>query len=102
MTKIFVKCYTGYCGSDGHEVIEVDYTVEELSDWESPASIELNEIVHEMARENAQMYGIEDDDEEGIVETDYIQGNWEIFDFEKHGGYLSTEEYNRRNKEING
>lgn len=102
MTEVYIKMSTGYCGMDGHEVIEVDYTVEELSDLNSAAAIELDEMAYEMAQQNASMYGLEVDDEEEGVEIDNIQGNWEIFDFEKHGGYLSTEEYNRRDKEING
>lgn len=102
MTEVYVKMSTGYCGMDGHEVVEVDYTVEELSDLNSTASRELDEMAYEMAQENASMYGLEADDEEEGVEMDNIQGYWEIFDFEKHGGYLSTEEYSRRDKEING
>jgi hypothetical protein len=100
MTEIFVKMSTGYCGSEGHEVIEVEYSKEELSDFSSLASRAVDEMAYEMAQENAQMYGIEDNEDEGM-ETDNIQGNWEIFDFDKHGGYLSVEEYNRRDKEIN-
>lgn len=101
MTEVYVKMSTGYCGMDGHEVVEVDYTVEELSDPNSQASRDLDEMVYEMAQQNASMYSLEADDEEECVEIDNIQGNWEIFDFEKHGGYLSTEEYNRRDKELN-
>lgn len=102
MTEVYVKMSTGYCGMDVHEVVEVDYTVEELSDLNSSASRELDEMAYEMAQENASMYGLEVDDEEEGVEMDNIQVYWEIFDFEKHSGYLSIEEYPRRYKEING
>ena len=56
MTKIFIKMETGYCGSEGYEVIDVDYTEEELADSNSQASRNLDEISWEMAVENYVMY----------------------------------------------
>lgn len=86
MTKIFVRCDTGYCGSESHEVIDVDFTLSELADRCSPESQEVDGIVHQMAEENYQIYGFDEDEE---FEDEQFSGSWEIFDSEKHSAYLS-------------
>lgn len=86
MTKIFVKMETGYCGSEGHEVIDVDYTEEELADRMSLAAQAVDQIAWEMAVENYNMYGFDEDDSE---EEGYnCEGSWEIYNPEEHNGNL--------------
>lgn len=89
MKKIFFTYHTGFCGSDGHEVIEFE---DDVTDEE------LNRFAWEGALGNAETYGIypneampDDYDEEESSSDEYsdnIEGCWEIFDEEKHGGYV--------------
>ena len=91
-TKILVSMSTGFCGSDGHEfyVLTQDYTQGELDG-----------IVWQMAVGNAESYGYypadeydrEDGEEVGNgidseCYTDNIEGSFEIYDSEKHDGYI--------------
>lgn len=93
MRKIYFKYSTGYCGSDGAEVLEFhdDVTDEELDDaaWHGALS-------------NAEMYGIyPESDLEDISDEEYermeeegeldnyshnIEGSWEDYNPEKHDG----------------
>jgi hypothetical protein len=86
MRKIFFKLRTGYCGMDGHDMLEFpdDVTNEQLDDeaWN-------------IACEYAASYGIypesEDDgdeDEESQYSGHNIEGRWEEYNPEKHDGYL--------------
>lgn len=86
MTKIFVTMETGYCGSEGYQVIDVEYTEEELADRMSSAALEVDKLSWEMAKENYSMYGFDEDDSE---EEGYnCEGSWEIYNPEEHNGSL--------------
>ena len=86
MTKVFIGMETGYCGSEGYEVIDVDYTEEELADRMSLAAQAVDQIAWEMAVENYNMYGFDEDDSE---EEGYnCEGFWEIYNPEEHNGNL--------------
>lgn len=83
--KIFVTCHTGYCGMDSYEFVEVsaDTTDEEL-----------DEMVWQMAVENAERYGIYVIDDEYDGEDDEysganIEGSWQYYDPEKHDRYAA-------------
>lgn len=86
MRKIFITLHTGYCGSEAHEVVEVE-------DNES----HIDAMVQEMAFDNASMYGIdvcededcEDDDCE--LEHEYnhnIEGSWCDYMPDEHDCYI--------------
>lgn len=95
MTKIFVKMETSWCGEDAAEVIDVDYPVSELVDRCSKQSQAVDLIAHEMAIENAQMYGrdeVEADEDSDFDEDPYegVYGSWEVYNKEKHEGYLMS------------
>lgn len=86
MTKIFVKMKTEYRGLEGHEVIDVDYTEEELADRSSLAALGLDKLAWEMAIENYAMYGFDEDDSE---EEGYnCDGSWEIYNPDEHNDSL--------------
>lgn len=89
MKKIFFKYHTGFCGSDGYEVAEFE---DDVTDEE------LDQFAWDQALSNAETYGIypneampDDYDEEescGDEYSDNIEGCWEVYDEEKHGGYV--------------
>ena len=92
-TKILVSMSTGYCGSDGHEfyVLTQDHTQGQLDN-----------IMWQLAVAHAEQYGYypageydrEDGDEDedgawdGDTYTDNIEGSFEVYDSEKHDGYI--------------
>ena len=90
MRKIFFTYDTGFCGSDGHEIVEFDDDVTDK---------QLDEYAYQGALNNAEMYGIypyedmpEDYDEEEVSAEEYsdgIEGSWEDYDDEKHYGYVN-------------
>lgn len=92
MRKIFFTYNTGFCGSDGYEVIEFDDNVTDAL---------LDEYAHQGALENAEMYGYYptqcipegyDDDQDydgGDEYTDGIEGTWCDYVEEKHRGYVN-------------
>lgn len=92
MKKLFISVYTNQVGTDGYYYIEVP---------EDMSEVDIDNIVQELANDNAAMYDIYppseywgviseerlddwDGDEEG---DDNIGGEWEIYDAEKHEGY---------------
>lgn len=91
MTKIFVRMETGYCGEEAAEVIDVDYPASELVDRCCTQAIAVDEIVHEMAINNAQMYGHDEVDEDSEFNEDpyeNVYGYWEVYNKEEHDQYL--------------
>lgn len=96
MKKIFFTYRTGFCGSDGHEVIEFDDDVIEFDD--DVTDEHLDQCAREGALSNAETYGIypkedkpENYDEEESYGDEYfcnIEGYWEPYVEEKHGGYV--------------
>lgn len=84
--------HTGYAGSEGYDVVDVNFSEEELSDLRSKAAEAMDELAYDMAVENADMYGLselEGDEGEDYVPNDAVGGSWEIFNLEEHGAYLS-------------
>lgn len=93
MRKIYFTYSTGFCGSDGAEVVEFPDNVTDE---------ELNEYAWEGALSNAEMYGyypdyelegmsdedIEELEESGNIDnyTYNIEGSWEDYDPKKHDG----------------
>ena len=83
MRKIFITLHTGYCGSTAHEVMEVEDTTTEK---------ELNQMVWEMAVDNAASYGYDlcsDECEDAECEMEHpgstnIEGFWVDYVPEKH------------------
>lgn len=102
MTKVFVTMSTGYCGEESTDVIEVDYTPEQLSS-DSAIINEVWAIAQEMAMQNAESYGREICCNDGECEditcefehSDYsnIEGVWEIYSPEHHNMLLSGNHY---------
>lgn len=90
MTKIFVKMETGWCGEGATEVIDVDWTEEQLAKEDSSESIELHALTFQMAIENADRYGHEVDEDSEFEEDPYenVYATWEIYNPEEHDGYL--------------
>lgn len=88
MRKIFIHLETGYCGSDGYDLIEVP------EDW---TDSHIDEEVYLYAVDNAATYGYEvcgddceldeEDDHEHYYE-DMIGYSWEDYDPEQHDGYI--------------
>lgn len=96
MTKIFVKMKTGYCCEQNTDVIDVDYSEEELLDRDSPASLEVYAMCHEMAIENADSFGRGEVDEDSEFEEDpyeNVYASWEIYDPEVHNDQLTPGTY---------
>ncbi len=102
MTKVIVWMGTGYCGENACEVVDVDYTLYELKDRDSPESRKVDELAHEMSIENAEMYSHDeeqDEDEDIELELDCVEerveSNWDIFDInnEDHIGDLTPIQY---------
>lgn len=86
MIKYIVHLYTGYCGSDCYEALEVD---------DDTSEEELGYIVWDMAVSNAERFGYyppyegdEDDyeeDEDSV--SNGIEGYAELYDPKKHDRY---------------
>ena len=84
--------HTGYAGSEGYDVVDVNFSEEELMDLRSKAAETMDEMAYDMAVENADMYGLaelEGEEDEEYTPNDSVEGSWEIFNFEEHGAYLS-------------
>lgn len=87
MRKIFVTYHTGYCGMDGHELVEF---------LETDSNELISEDLYIMAVQHAESYGIEMcsedcDDEECTLEhpgSTNIEAYWEDYDPKKHDMYL--------------
>lgn len=84
--KLFVTVGTNQVGTDGHYFIEVPDDMTEDS---------IEDIIWELALENADMYGIYppgewdevNDDGEFEEGDENIGGGYEIYNSEKHDGY---------------
>lgn len=99
---------TGFCGEQNTDVIDVDYSEEELLNRDSPAAIEVYAMCQELAIENADSFGhggLDDDecvDEDGFEIDSYenVYATWEIYDPEIHNDQLTSYTVEALEKEL--
>lgn len=85
MRKIFVTYHTGYCGEEGHDVVEMpdDMTDDQISDEVYWAAVEhASHYGHEMCTDECEDENCENE-HPGDGRT---EGSWEDYDAEKHEG----------------
>lgn len=91
---------TGICGQEANEVIDVEYSKEQLLSGDYDKYLIL--LAYDMAVENADMYGVDTVEDEVFEEDPYesVYGTWEIYDPEKHNDYLNFDEILRIQEEL--